>query len=254
MVQGMSQTRIWAHRGAGGWDKQYAPENTLPAFVLAAGMGADGVELDVQLTRDGQLVVCHDETIDRTSNGHGAIKSYTLAELRQFNFCSVHPEFGFVEIPTLAEVLVFMQQNDLELNIELKTGLAYYADIEQQTVAMVHDHGMDERVIYSSFNYYSLQRLRECSPAARIGILSAADYTLVPEDTERIWAEAVHPARAMVTADYVRRCHEHGIRVNVWTANRPEDIQQLMTMQVDIIITDCPDTGRRVVTEQSGFK
>ena len=245
----MKRTKIWAHRGAGGWDKQYAPENTMPAFALAVEMGADGIELDVQLTRDGQLVICHDETIDRTSNGQGTIKNYTLAELQQYNFCSVHPEFGVVQIPTLAEVLVFMQQNDLELNIELKTGLAFYDDIEWRTAALVHDYGLDDRVIYSSFNYYSLQRLRECSSTARIGILSAADYTLVPEDTQRIQAEAVHPACAMVTADYVHRCHAHDIRVNVWTANRPEAIRQLMDMQVDAIITDCPDTGRRVAAE-----
>ena len=243
----MSQTRIWAHRGAGGWDKQYAPENTMPAFELAAEMGADGIELDVQLTSDGQLVVCHDETIDRTSNGKGAIKTYTLAELRQYDFCSVHPEFGFVQIPTLAEVLTFMQQNDLELNIELKTGLTYYDEIEQRTAALVHDYGLDERVIYSSFNYYSLQKLRFHCPEARIGILYANPcYIQVPEDTRRIQAEAVHPAAASVTANYVRHCHAHGIRVNVWTANRPEDIRKLMDLQVDAIITDCPDTGRRV--------
>ena len=245
----MKPTKIWAHRGAGGWDKQYAPENTMPAFELAAEMGADGIELDVQMTKDGQLVVCHDETIDRTSNGKGGIKTYTLAELRQYNFCSVHPEFGFVEIPTLAEVLGFMQQYEFELNIELKTGLVYYDEIERRTAAMVHDHGLDERVIYSSFNYYSLQKLRSVSPAARIGILQCGDYTLVPADISRIRAEAVHSARALVTADYVRRCHESGIRVNVWTVNRPEDIRQLMDMQADAIITDCPDTGRRVAAE-----
>lgn len=115
--------KIWAHRGAGGWDKQYAPENTMPAFRKAVEMGADGIELDVQFSRDGEIVICHDETIDRTSNGEGPVRAYTLFELQAFNFCSVHKEFGFVKIPTLREFLTFMRENDFLLNIELKTGV-----------------------------------------------------------------------------------------------------------------------------------
>lgn len=243
--------KIWAHRGAGGWDKQYAPENTMPAFELALQMGADGIELDVQLTRDGQLVICHDEMIDRTSNGHGAIKAYTLQELRTFNFCSVHPEYGFVEIPTLEEFLQFMKKHEFELNIELKTGLAFYEDIEQRTVAMVHDYGLDDRVIYSSFNYISLQKLRVFCSAARIGILCAADYTMIPEDTGRIRAEAVHPACSFVNKEYVMQCHAYDIKVRTWTVNRPEKLRELLLEGVDAVITDCPDMAHRVISGEA---
>ena len=240
-------TKIWAHRGAGGWDTQYAPENTMPAFQKAVEMGADDIELDVQLTKDGELVVCHDETIDRTSDGKGAVQSYTLRELRQFSFCSVHKEYGFVAIPTLADVLAFMRQHDFALNIELKTGLAYYEGIEEKTADMVRAEGLSDRVLYSSFNYYSLQRLRAYDKTARIAILCAADYTRIPEDAERIRAEAIHPAHGFVTADYVARCHAAGLMVNVWTVDNPERMKEMLAAGADGIITDCPDTGRKIL-------
>lgn len=146
----MSDIKIWAHRGAGGWDKQYAPENTMPAFEKAVEMGADGIELDVQFSRDGEIVICHDETIDRTSDGEGAVRAYTLTEVKAFNFCSVHPEFGFVEIPTLQEFLDFMGKYDFQLNIELKTGVYDYPGLEAATAEMVRGYGLADRVLYSS--------------------------------------------------------------------------------------------------------
>ena len=109
---------IWAHRGASG----HAPENTLEAFQKAIDMKADGVELDIQLTKDGEIVVCHDETIDRTSNGIGSVKDYTLAELKKFNFNKTHPEYAHASIPTMKEVFELIKPSPLTINIELKTG------------------------------------------------------------------------------------------------------------------------------------
>ena len=177
----MSEIKIWAHRGAGGWDKQYAPENTMPAFQKAVEMGADGIELDVQFSRDGEIVICHDETIERTSDGEGPVRAYTLAELKAFNFCSVHPEFGFVEIPTLQEFLDFMGKHDFQLNIELKTGVYDYPGLEAATAEMVRDYGLADRVLYSSFSIGSLRKLREADRTARIAILCSSDFVL-PED------------------------------------------------------------------------
>jgi len=108
--------KVWAHRGASG----YAPENTLPAFALAVEQGADGVELDIQLTKDGQIVVIHDETIDRVSNGSGWVKDYTLSQLKKFNFNKTFPEYGFVTIPTLEEVYDLLKDTGLTVNVELK--------------------------------------------------------------------------------------------------------------------------------------
>jgi glycerophosphoryl diester phosphodiesterase len=122
----LAKTKIYAHRGASGWDTKYAPENTMPAFEKAIKMGADGIELDVQLTKDSVIVICHDERIDRTSDGIGWLKDYTLKELREFSFSKTHPEYGDIKIPTLREFLEFFTLTGKGLNIELKTGLFYY--------------------------------------------------------------------------------------------------------------------------------
>lgn len=237
--------KIWAHRGAGGWDKQYAPENTMPAFRKAVEMGADGIELDVQFSRDGEIVICHDETIDRTSNGEGPVRAYTLSELQAFNFCSVHKEFGFVKIPTLREFLTFMRENDFLLNIELKTGVYDYPGIEAATAVMVREFGLQDRVLYSSFSVGSLRKLREADPTARIAILCSSDFVL-PEDIHALDVCAIHPWEQLITAERVKKWHSWGVEVNTWTVDNRDRMKQLIAMGVDGIITDCPDTGRRV--------
>lgn len=124
----MKQVKVFAHRGA----SHYAPENTLPAFALAAEQGADGIELDVHLTKDGELVVIHDEKLDRTTNGTGWVKDYTLAELKTFcadNHLSGYPD---ARIPTLREVLELIRPTGLLVNIELKTSILWYDGIEEK--------------------------------------------------------------------------------------------------------------------------
>lgn len=115
------KSKVWAHRGA----SAYAPENTLEAFRLGAEQGADGVELDVQLSKDGQLVVIHDETIDRVSDGHGYVRDYTLEELKKFVFNKTHPEYADARIPTLGEVYDLLKPLGLEINVEIKTGIYF---------------------------------------------------------------------------------------------------------------------------------
>ena len=151
--QGEDQmTKVFAHRGASG----YAPENTLEAFALAGEQGAQGIELDVQLTKDGEVVVIHDETIDRVSTGKGAVRDYTLEELRRFSFHNHKKEYEGVQIPTLREVLEQVKPGGMEVNIELKTGIYWYPGLEEKTVELVKAAGMENRVIYSSFNHYSV--------------------------------------------------------------------------------------------------
>ncbi len=240
------KTEVWAHRGASGWDRQYAPENTMPAFIKAVEMGADGIEFDVQMTRDGELVICHDERIDRTARGKGFIKDYTLAELKKIDFGKPHVEYGFVEIPTLEEVLQFAQPLDIKLNIELKTGCIYYAKLEQKTVDMVKAFGMEKRAIFSSFNYYSLEKLKKYAPEANIGLLMSNDCVRVPQDTNLLGACAVHPPVSVVSKEYVETCHKYGISVHTWTVDNPLVMRDIINMGVDAFITDCPDTGKKI--------
>ncbi|MBQ7497490.1 MAG: glycerophosphodiester phosphodiesterase, partial [Selenomonas sp.] len=186
----MPRTEVWAHRGASGWDRQYAPENTMPAFQKALEMGADGIELDVQLTKDGEIVICHDERIDRTSRGQGYIRDYTLAELKKIDFGKPHVEYGFVEIPTLGEFFQFFKPTNLKLNIELKTGVLYYEDIEEKTYKLAEEYGLNDRIIYSSFNHYSVEKLKNICPEARIGLLMGADTVRLPDYPKLFGAEA----------------------------------------------------------------
>ena len=147
----MSKTKIFAHRGASG----YAPENTLEAFALAIKQGADGIELDVQLTRDRIPVVIHDETIDRVTSKTGYVKDYTLKELKELTVLeSKFPAYTTSKIPTLEEVLDAVKASGILVNIELKTGIYWYPEIEQIVADLVRKSGMEEKVIYSSFNHY----------------------------------------------------------------------------------------------------
>lgn len=131
----MKTVSIFAHRGA----SHQAPENTLEAFQKAVDQGVDGIELDVQMTKDQVLVVAHDEQLERVSNGKGYLKDHTLQELRALDFSCGHDEYSQVKIPTLAEVLELVKDSDIVLNIELKTSLFWYPGIEDATVQLVQE-------------------------------------------------------------------------------------------------------------------
>lgn len=163
----MKNVKVYAHRGA----SAYAPENTLPAFRLAEEQGADGIELDVHLTKDGELVVIHDEKLDRTTNGTGLVKDYTLAELKTFCADNGMPGFADARIPTLREVLEQVKPGRMLVNIELKTGILWYEGIEKKTLDLVAELGMQDRIIYSSFNHYSIAEVRRLAPDAQTAYL-----------------------------------------------------------------------------------
>ena len=159
--------RIFAHRGA----SAYAPENTLEAFELAVQMGADGVELDIHMTNDGELVVAHDETISRVSDGIGLIHSMTTSELKKHRFNRTHPEFKDATIPTLREVYELLKPTGLHINTELKTSRIRYEHMEEKCVKLADELGMSGRVLYSSFNIASLKLLKHIDPNVKVGLL-----------------------------------------------------------------------------------
>ena len=197
----MNKVKILAHRGA----SAYAPENTLEAFRLAMEQGADGIELDVQMTKDGELVVIHDETIDRVSNGNGAVRDYTLEELKQFSVSNHFEQYPDVKIPTLREVLELVKPGTMEINIELKTGIYWYPQIEQKVLELVKEEGMEERIIYSSFNHYSVQKIRELSPEAETAYLIGDVMLDVADYTRNTGIKGLHPALFHVKmADFLK--------------------------------------------------
>lgn len=237
---------IWAHRGASG----YAPENTLPAFQKAIEMGADGIELDVQLTKDDQIVVIHDEMLERTSNGTGWVKDYTLAELRQFNYNKTMPEFKHVDIPTLEEVYTLMKPTGLTINVELKTGIVFYEELERKVIELTHKMGMEDQVLYSSFNHYTCVKMHELCPEAYVGFLYADGPIDMAEYAKKHGADALHPALYNLQfPNYMQDAAARGLDVNVWTVNEEQYMQMCCAFGVNAIITNYPDKALAVANQ-----
>lgn len=236
-------TEIWAHRGA----SAYAPENTMPAFEKAVEMGAHGVEFDVQRTRDGHLVVIHDENIGRVSNGVGRVVDMTLEELRRCDFANGFVGYRRVPIPTLEEVLDFLAPTDLQLNVELKNSKEPYPGMELEVAEVLRRDDMLERAVVSSFNHYSLANLRSGLGSARLGLLFADG--LYDPWTYATWfgAGAIHPHYTALQPQQTWLAHEAGVKVRMWTVNEPDDVARLAASGVDVVITNFPDRALRAV-------
>lgn len=240
------RTLIFAHRGA----KRAAPENTLPAFEAAVRLDADGVEFDVQYSSDGQLVIFHDFSLEKTSNGTGRVSAHTLAELRELD-AGLHfgPEFAGTRIPTLDEVLDLLKDK-LLVNIELKSVRASNDGLGQDVAKKVLAHGMAGQVVISSFNPFALRRSKLTGPQIEHALLLADDSPgWMKSGLMFRWskAEALHPESVMVTPEYVVQARRRGLPVRVWTVNEPEEMRRLAGLGVDAIVTDAPDLARQVL-------
>lgn len=242
----MKRTSIWAHRGASG----YAPENTLEAFEKAIELKADGIELDVQLTKDGELVIIHDETVDRVSDGRGWVKDFTFEELRSLNVNKRFPEYGNVQIPSLEEVYQLVKQSSLVINVELKNGVIFYKELEEKVIELTSKYELQERVIYSSFNHYSVMRLKKLEPSVKVGFLYEDGYLNMPEYAAAHGVAALHPALYNLQyPNFIEECKTKNIKVRPWTVNEINEMKLLCEYGVDAIITNYPDIGRKVVNE-----
>lgn len=240
---------IFAHRGASG----YAPENTILAFTLAYEQGADGIELDVQMTKEGEVVVVHDETIDRVSTGKGFVGSYTLEELRRFSFHNQMQEYeGHAEIPTLREVLKLVKPWGMKVNIELKTGIYWYPGIEEKTAGMVKEEKMEEAVIFSSFNHYSIRKIREIMPDVETAYLFGDIILDVQGYVERCRAEGLHiPLYQAKMQSIMKEYQRCGLPVRVWTVDEEEDLELLNRAGAAGVFTNRPDVAVKVRRENT---
>lgn len=236
-------TKVWAHRGASG----SAPENTLPAFEMAIEQGADAIELDVQLTRDDHLVVTHDETLERMTNGHGWVADHSLEDLRRLDASGGRDGFAGVRIPTLAEVFDAVADADVRLNVELKNSRIPYQGMEERVLELIERYGYGDRVILSSFDHNSLRRLAESGTKLPLGVLYSEPLWRPWNYAIELGASALHPALSATRAKMVERSHENGLEVNVWTANEPEDIERVAEYGVDALITNHPRLAREVL-------
>ncbi len=243
-------TLIYGHRGA----SADAPENTLRAFALAAEQQADGVELDVQLTRDGRLVVFHDETLERVTGEMGRLCDRTWEELRRLpiRLPGALPEDG---IPLLSEVMTLLHDRGLQVNIELKNSVILYDRLEERCLETVARAGMEKRTLYSSFNHVSMVRLKRLSPSARCGLLY--DCTMVEpwRYAAGLGMDALHPHYSeLQQAGEVPAAHAVGLEVNPWTVNGTEALGQIIRLGADRIITNEPGKARALLmAEQDGL-
>ena len=230
---------VFAHRGASG----HAPENTLEAFRLAMEMGADGFELDVHVTKDGELVVIHDEDVKRTTNGEGLIADMTLAEIKELDACNGMEAYRGAKIPTLAEVYELVKNTNHIVNVEIKTDNYFYPQIEEKCLALTREMGMEDRVIYSSFNHYSLVKLHELNPDAKLGMLSE-DILYHPWDyAKTLHVDYLHPKKLnMYLPDFAEGAKNAGFGLNVWTVNDEQTMLECLKQGVNII-TNYPDVA-----------
>lgn len=239
-------TKVFAHRGA----QIAAPMNTLPAFRLAVEQGAHGTELDVHLSKDGVPVVIHDETVDATTDSSGAVNEMTLAELKTLDAGRwFSPEFAGTQIPTLAEVFEAVGQQ-LYINVEIKGFSPDSPRVEQAILACIREHHMTERVIISSFNPVTLQRVVELAPDMPLGYLYWQDtHTIQSAALEPSQYHAQHPMHTLITPELVQEARQHGHIVTAWTVNEPERARELQALGVDIVVTDAPETIRQALTD-----
>ncbi len=227
---------IMAHRGY----SSKAPENTMPAFELAMEAGSGGIELDVHLTKDGEVVVIHDDVLNRTTNGKGQVEEFTMAELKELDAGSwFSPEFKGTKLPTLREVLELISQHNVLLNVETKTALGF-EQLNEKLAPLLDEYAMWEKTIISSFNHYALVHIKTIRPQARTGILYNCALVNPWVYAKSIGASALHAYHRTVIPELVQAAQQNGMMVNVWTVDEAVDIERVTLAKVDSIITNVP--------------
>jgi len=242
---------VISHRGA----NRLAPENTLPAFEKSLEFGVDGFENDCHMTKDGHVVVIHDETVDRTSNGTGLVCEKTLAELRELDFgCWFSPAFAGTKIPTLEEWFALCGSLKV-INVELKAAPDGSTASAAATIGMAKRMGLFGKLIISSFELEMLAACKAADPATRTCLL----FSPITPITEEVVDDPVgfakandlyayHPFMGMVTEDFVEECHEAGIVVNPWVVNQAHGLEALRNWGCDGVITDEPALAMKIIS------
>jgi glycerophosphoryl diester phosphodiesterase len=212
------------HRGA----KGYVAENTLASFQKAIDLKVDGIEFDVHLSSDGEIMVIHDETINRTTNGNGFVKDFTSVDLKNFG------------IPTLTEVLDLLNHNFF-VNIELKSN-----DSVEKVITLIEKQVSEKNWNYnnfmiSSFNWENLENVSQRNNQIKIGVLTEDSIERALIFAKEIKAFSINPYFKLLNAENVKLMHKEGFQIHTWTVNLPEDITFVKSLQVDGVISDFPD-------------
>jgi glycerophosphoryl diester phosphodiesterase len=235
---------IIAHRGASG----HAPENTLAAFERAVYLGASFIEADLHLTRDAHFVAIHDATLDRTTNGTGAVHDFTLAELRKLDAGKwFDRDFMGEKIPTLEEILEFSRKHDVVFYLEVKYNAAW--GMHHALVAALQAAQSAARTVLISFDPATLSAVHRLDRSLMIGLLieeRAADFVAVAMG---VGARQICAASVIVTPGLVAKAHQSDLHVAAWTVNTPEEMRAMMAAGVEGIMTDFPDRLRALIED-----
>lgn len=240
----MRRLLVFGHRGARG----YAPENTMKSFLMAAEMGVDGVELDVHLSKDGELVVIHDDMVDRTTDGHGRVRDFTVGELKKLDAGSKFGrEWKGARIPTLGEV--FDGLGRTEYRIELKHSGKVYPRVEEKLVSFVRDSGLLRHVEITSFDYDALEAVRRLDGSIRTGVIMHGKARWFIPVARKLGCAWMHANSDLVAEDDVSAAHRKGFKLGMWTVNDEKSAERAVRLGVDGVTSDFPDavvrTARR---------
>lgn len=236
----------YAHRGASG----YYPENTMIAFEKAIEHGCTGIETDVHMTKDGYLVLMHDEKIDRTTDGMGYIKDYNLEELRQFDAGKWKAlDFSGERIPTVEELIELAKSKDIIIiNFEIKTDVIWYKDIEQKLIETIYKYNVSDKIIISSFNHYTIHKCKQIDKNIKTGLLYMEGLFEPHLYAKIVGAEAIHPYfPAIDSKEVIDRVRAAGVMVNPYTINEEEVMKRFLDYGIDGIITNYPDKLKKLM-------
>jgi glycerophosphoryl diester phosphodiesterase len=233
----MARFLIYAHRGA----SDIRPENTLPAFAAAVAQGANGIECDVQLTRDGHAVIIHDYTLNRTTNGHGKVADHTLKQIKSLSAGAwFSPRYKNVRVPTLDEVLKKVKKTDLMLNVEMKNFPILQQGLEEKVAELIAKYNLYEQTIVSSFIPASLAKLKKINRKIQTALLYFGRLEKPWLLARELNAQFVHPPPEQVSEEYVDIMQKKGIFVCPYRVDEKETIAKMITCGVNGVITTKP--------------
>lgn len=231
--------RIYAHRGLSGT----YPENTLLAFRKAVEAGVDGIELDLQFSKDGKLVIMHDERLLRTTGLSGCVSDYPLDELQKMDASAGIPgSFEYTPVPGFDDYCRYIKDLDIMTNIEIKTNKVHYPGIEEEVLEVIRSYALEEKTIISSFNWLTVLLVRKLAPHLQTALLQEDHLTsMIGHLASAHGIAYYHPDVRLIDEKSIRDCREHGLAVNLWTVNDLECLQQCRRWQVDGVISNRPD-------------
>ena len=238
------KTKNYGHRG---YSSKY-PENTMLSFKKAVEAGVDGIELDVQLTKDNQVVIIHDELVDRTTNGKGKVKDMTLSELQSLDASSVFAgKYGVNRIPTLEEYFEYVKDLPIITNIEMKTGKYEYKPMEKMVYDMICRYKLQKKVLISSFNHYTILRMKEFAPELEYGFLTEDWIIDVGNYLKKYGVQSFNPDFHNLIPEVLKQVQDYGIAINCYTVNDEEDVIALAKAGVDGIIGNYPERTAQIL-------